>query len=97
MKSLAALTMFAGIASLVVLAGCRNESRAIRDLPQRAYVWQRDWNAPVARSLQEGRGALDGCVVLGAEVEWRNGLPVPIRPRSTGKRCGRLGNPSAWR
>lgn len=66
--------------------GCRDGSHrasepVVVSWSQRAYVWQRDWNAPVARSLQDGKDLLDGCVVLGAEVEWRNGLPVPIRPQ----------------
>src|SRR4051812_36613199 len=50
-------------------SGCRHhrlDSSAARPLPQRAYVWQRDWNAPVVKSLNEGRDVLDGCVVLAA-------------------------------
>lgn len=93
MKSLVALTLVAGIACLVAFSGCRNEPRADGDLPQRAYVWQRDWNAPVARSLQEGRDVLAGCVVLGAEVEWRNGSPVPIRPKIDWEALRSFGKP----
>ena len=49
-------------------------------MPQRAYVWQRDWQAPVAPALAEGREVLDGAVILGAEVEWKSGTPSPIVP-----------------
>lgn len=90
MNRLGALALLAGISSLLILSGCRQEQRANgdlipsqspADLPQRAYVWQRDWSAPVARSLREGKDVLAGCVVLGAEVEWRNGSPFPVRPK----------------
>src|SRR5688572_1070545 len=49
-------------------------------LPQRAYIWQRDWRAPIAESLREGRDSLDGCAVLAAEIEWDHGQPHVVRP-----------------
>jgi hypothetical protein len=77
--------MLAGIVASV-LAGltpcCRqNGSVEPTTLPQRAYVWQRDWSAPIAESLREGRDRLDGCVVLAAEVEWREGRPRVVKPK----------------
>src|SRR5688572_27907301 len=70
-------------AALAVLApSCREQATLAprQPLPQRAYVWQRDWRAPVMQSLHEGRDVLDGCVVLATEVEWRNGQPRVVRP-----------------
>ncbi|MFZ4764026.1 MAG: DUF3142 domain-containing protein [Roseimicrobium sp.] len=68
----------------VLATSCRQESQHdaghARPLPQRIYVWQRDWTAAVGTSLQEGREALSGCVVLATEVEWRNGQPRAVRP-----------------
>lgn len=102
MKWLTALALLAGISSLLAFSGCRRERRTdgdriplavAADLPQRAYVWQRDWNAPVARSLQDGKDVLSGCVVLGAEVEWRNGSPVPIRPKIDWEALRSFGKP----
>ena len=54
---------------------------ALAPFPQRAYVWQRDWKAPVAAGLMEGREVLDGTVVLGAEVEWGSDGPRVVKPR----------------
>jgi hypothetical protein len=84
------------------LSACRKGepqqfSARIRDsaplLPQRAYIWQRDWNAPVAASLAEGREVLDGCVVLGAEIEWRGGNPRAIKPRIDWQALRAFGKP----
>jgi hypothetical protein len=72
------------VAALSVLGtGCREDdtnSTSSHLLPQRAYVWQRDWSAPVIESLREGHDNLDGCVVLAAEVEWRGGRTRVVRP-----------------
>jgi hypothetical protein len=81
-------TSFLGVV-LLLLSGCGDgasqpSSALLPDsgpLPQRGYIWQRDWNAPVAASLAEGREVLDGCVVLGAEIEWKSGSPHAIKPR----------------
>src|SRR3954471_7190447 len=70
-------------ALLLVASGCRQkESPSIRakPLPQRAYVWQREWSTRVTDSLWEGSDVLDGCVVLAAEVEWRNNQPYVVTP-----------------
>ena len=60
--------------------GCHSKDAPAVPLPQRAYIWQRDWRAPIAASLAEGGELLHGVVVLAAEVEWRNGQPRPVRP-----------------
>jgi len=64
----------------LLLAACGGNGKPA-PLPQRAYVWQRDWNAPVAAALERSKDTLSGCVVLAAEIEWKNGAPHPIKPR----------------
>jgi hypothetical protein len=39
-------------------------------LPQRGYLWQRQWTPAVAAAFQQADERLDGVVSLGAEVEW---------------------------
>lgn len=68
---------------MAAVSGCHEATTSKEgkvNLPQRAYVWQRDWSAPVAQSLREAHDVLDGAVVLAAEVEWRDGKPRVIRP-----------------
>src|SRR6478735_7057172 len=76
--------MLAGVmtAAVVGLTPCCRQNGSVESppLPQRAYVWQRDWSAPVIESLREAHDTLDGCVVLAAEVEWRDGKPRVVRP-----------------
>ena len=65
------------------LLGCREAAspEGVRaPLPQRAYIWQRDWSAPVGESLKQAPDTLAGVVVLAAEVEWRDRKPRAIRP-----------------
>ena len=92
MHSIVRISSFGAVLVLILaLSACRESEpvpsntrtpyTAPAPLLQRAYVWQRDWNAPVAASLAEGRDVLDGCVVLGAEIEWRGGSPRAIKPR----------------
>jgi uncharacterized protein DUF3142 len=64
---------------LLLFSACRKEVTS--PLPQRAYVWQRDWNAPVAAAIQQSRGTLAGFVVLAAEVEWKSQAPHAVKPR----------------
>lgn len=62
---------------------CRQQRSApppLQPLPQRAYIWQRDWRAPIEESLREGRDSLDGCAVLAAEIEWKDGQPHVVLP-----------------
>jgi hypothetical protein len=47
-------------------------------LPERGYLWQRDWTPAVADAVREGQQHLDGVIVLGAEITWRDGVPQPI-------------------
>ncbi|MGI9173204.1 MAG: DUF3142 domain-containing protein [Chthoniobacterales bacterium] len=44
-------------------------------MPQRAYLWQREWTPPVVNAVTEIEERMDGVVVLGGEVIWRSGAP----------------------
>jgi hypothetical protein len=72
---LACLVLACGVS---LIPCCRQERSVL--LSQRAYIWQRDWKAPIVDSLREGRDSLDGCAVLAAEIEWHNGKPGAMRP-----------------
>ena len=65
---------------LLLLTSCRETPPAVSTpLPQRAYVWQREWTPAVSAATHEASN-LDGLIVLGAEVAWKNGQPHIIRP-----------------
>jgi hypothetical protein len=72
--------MIASAACAWAVAGC-HATKDAPPLPQRAYVWQRDWSAPVAAAIARSRDALAGFVVLGAEIEWKDNAPRAVRPR----------------
>lgn len=40
---------------------------------QEAYVWQKDWNAEVGRSVREKSGSFAGFTVLALEISWKKG------------------------
>ena len=48
--------------------------------PQRAYVWQRDWNPAVTDAIDRSRRDLAGYVILACEIEWHDGHPRPVIP-----------------
>ncbi|MGC4016355.1 MAG: DUF3142 domain-containing protein [Luteolibacter sp.] len=51
-------------------------------LIQRAYVWQREWNPQVSRSVAAHAASFETLDLLAAQIEWRaaNEEPVIIRP-----------------
>ena len=62
----------------VLLLGCQRKQEPAPvsgSLPQRGYLWQRDWTPAVNAALGQGSDALDGVIILGAEIEWREGAP----------------------
>lgn len=98
----ATLAMVLGATFVLGATGCRPEpplegnaipAQSAGAFPQRAYVWQRDWKQPVAKSLLEGRDILDGCVILGAEVEWRGGVPTVVKPLPKWEALKEFGKP----
>ncbi len=48
-------------------------------LLQRGYLWQRNWTPAVAAAYVEADEKMDGLVVLGAEIVWKNSIPQVIR------------------
>lgn len=64
--------------ALLVLTGCHREPLA--PLPQRAYVWQREWTPAVSEAAKQADASLlRGLVLFGAEVAWDQGKPRVIR------------------
>ena len=52
----------------------------VAPLPQRAYVWQRDWNPAVTDAIERSRADLAGYVILACEIEWHGKSPRQIIP-----------------
>ncbi len=65
------------IACMLALAACHRQPTA--PLPQRAYVWQREWTPAVSEAVKQAPPKLAGLVVFGADVGWREGKPRTLR------------------
>jgi Protein of unknown function (DUF3142) len=58
------------------LLGCHRPAPSVSGpLPQRGYLWQREWTAAVAQSVAEAGTRMDGVIVLGAEIHWGKQKP----------------------
>jgi Protein of unknown function (DUF3142) len=57
----------------------RTATRVPGPLPQRGYLWQRDWTAAVDDAVLEAQKRMDGVIVLGAEIRWAAGKPEIVR------------------
>jgi hypothetical protein len=62
-------------------------------LPQRAYVWQREWSPMVTAAVREAGPRLEGLVVLGAEIMWKEGRAHVLRPAVDWATCREAGKP----
>jgi hypothetical protein len=62
-------------------------------LPQRAYLWQRNWTPAVVDSLVEAQKRTDGVVVLGAEIVWNGKVPEVVRASIDWEKLKAQGNP----
>ena len=58
-----------------------HSGRPAASLTQRAYIWQREWTTAVSAAIRQAGPHLDGFVILGAEVAWKDGAPRVLRPR----------------
>ncbi|EEF61971.1 DUF3142 domain-containing protein [Pedosphaera parvula] len=70
------------VAMLVLLAFgamARGTMESSKPLSQEVYVWQRAWNDPVQKAIQQHSQEFTGMVVLNAEVTWRKGNPQLTR------------------
>lgn len=74
--ALKSLSIFSPVLSLL-LAGCAKEPAS--PLRQRAYVWQREWTPAVSAATAQAAPKLDGLVVFGVDVSWREGRPRPLQ------------------
>src|SRR5438552_2629736 len=67
------------IFALLFCACNRTAPRASDPLPQRGYLWQRDWTAAVDGAVLEAQKRMDAVIVLGAEIRWAAGKPEVVR------------------
>ncbi|MGB8168281.1 MAG: DUF3142 domain-containing protein [Chthoniobacteraceae bacterium] len=70
----------AAFGSALLLGGCGKIPRDASPLPQRAYLWQREWTPEIATKVREASPRLDGLVVLGADFSWKDGQARVLRP-----------------
>jgi hypothetical protein len=64
----------------IALCSCqRSGPRLSGPLPQRGYLWQREWTPAVVDALKRTQGRLDGIVLLAAEIDWAGTRPEIIR------------------
>ncbi len=66
-----------GLALSFLLSAC---DRSSTPLPQQVYVWQRDWTSAVSASVSRPSPKLEGLVVLGAQVSWKQSKAIVMRP-----------------
>jgi len=59
---------------------CKRDPTTVAPLPQRAYVWQRDWNPAVIAAIHRSHRDLTGYVILACEIEWHDGHPRSVIP-----------------
>lgn len=80
------------LAALFILVGCHRE--AVGPLPQRAYVWQREWTPAVRDAAQQAdASSLRGLVLFGAEIAWDQGKPRVFRGSINWEAVRRLHKP----
>ena len=66
------------IGFVLALVGCQrvHEPGLVSGpLPQRGYLWQRDWTPAVNAALAQASDVLDGVIILGAEIDWHEDRP----------------------
>ncbi len=71
--------LWLGVLALALEAGCHRAPRAAGRLPERGYLWQREWTPAVAAGFREAEERMDGVVVLGVEVGWSDGAAHAAR------------------
>jgi Protein of unknown function (DUF3142) len=67
-------------AAVIALTACsRADVKVSGPLPQRGYVWQREWTPAVIGALAEANQRMDGLVLLGAEISFASIKPKIAR------------------
>jgi len=69
------------VLAVMPLSSCKRAPQPAPPLPQRAYVWQRDWSRQVPDAIARSRTDLAGYVILACEIELQNGRPKPVLPQ----------------
>lgn len=70
------------ISSMTIFAfsGCNRSDVTISGpLPQRGYIWQREWIPAVVDSLREAKRRMSGVVLLGAEISFSGNTPEIVK------------------
>jgi hypothetical protein len=68
-------------ATSFAFAGCNRSNVNISGpLPQRGYIWQREWNPAVIDSLRQAKQRMNGVVLLGAEIRFGGKSPEIVKP-----------------
>jgi hypothetical protein len=71
---LKAITIFC-VAIFFVTRCQRSDVEVSGLLPQRGYIWQREWTSAVIDSLREAQRRMNGVVLLGAEINFGTKSP----------------------
>ena len=58
------------VAAITFSTGNCSRSKISGPLPQRGYLWQREWTPAVIDAFKETERRMDGIVLLGAEIDW---------------------------
>ena len=67
-------------AAVIALTACsRADVKVSGPLPQRGYIWQREWTPAVIGALAEADRTMDGVVLLGAEISFAAKKPEIAR------------------
>jgi hypothetical protein len=48
-------------------------------LPQRGYIWQREWTPTVIDAVGEAERRMDGVILLGAEIHFAGLKPETVK------------------
>jgi hypothetical protein len=68
------------VVGAVLFAACNRTAPTVSGpLPQRGYLWQRDWTAAVNGAVLEAQKRMDGVILLGAEISWAAGKPEVVK------------------
>src|SRR5437773_1747994 len=79
LKSKRSAWTIALLGALLLVSCHRLQPMSSGHLPQRGYLWQRDWTPAVNTALAEAQRGKLGVVVLGAEIEWTKMRPNIVR------------------
>src|SRR6267142_2826690 len=76
----------------ILFAACiRTAPTVSGPLPQRGYLWQRDWTAAVNGAVLEAQKRIDGVILLGAEISWTAGKPEVVKTNINWRTLGSYG------